>query len=421
MKVFVLDGDQNQAVACTRSLAHSGHTVWVGAPASWSKSAWSAFCSKSFIYSAPEQGTEAFLRDIIGQLNFAPGSLVLPLTERTTLPISSNRDEILRAGGVLVLPPHDEIRLAFDKLRTTSLARSLGIAVPQTVLVESDSQAEKTARNFHFPAVLKPRSSERLLPDGCVRPTGAPLYAGDAEEFLRAWVEISQRANGVLVQQFVQGSGEGYFALMHHGELRAEFAHRRIRDVRPTGSGSAVRVSIHPRSELREPGLAILKALHWHGVAMVEFRVRPDGTAVFMEVNGRFWNSLALAVHAGVDFPALLAHMAENGDVEPPPPYREGIRCRWLLGDVRHLLSVWRGAPSGYPDKYPGRLRSTLDFFTPVPGTFHDNFEWADPLPEIGDWLDFLFRRIPSKVQRRPGESEEPDAERGPSRPQQIF
>jgi hypothetical protein len=29
---------------------------------------------------------------------------------------------------------------------------------------------------------------------------------------------------------------------------------------------------------------------------------------------------------------------------------------------------------------------------TPVPGTFHDNFQWADPLPELGDWLDFLER-----------------------------
>ena len=29
---------------------------------------------------------------------------------------------------------------------------------------------------------------------------------------------------------------------------------------------------------------------------------------------------------------------------------------------------------------------------TPVPGTFHDNFQCADPLPELGDWLDFLER-----------------------------
>lgn len=417
MNILVLDGDQNQAVACTRSLARAGHTVRVGASSSWSKSAWSTSCSKSFTYSSPERSAQDFLEDIGAELKFAPGSFVLPLTERTTLPISSGRDAILRAGGELVLPPHDVIERAFDKLETTRLAQSLGIVVPRSVLVESESQAEQVARTFPFPAVLKPRSSERLFSDGRIQPTGAPRYARDAEEFCLVWQEISRRSAGVLAQEFVEGSGEGYFALMRHGELRAEFAHRRIRDVRPTGSGSAVRVSVPPRTVLREAGLAILQALGWHGVAMVEFRVRPDGTPIFMEVNGRFWNSLALAIYAGTDFPALLAHMAEHGDVEPPPPYREGVRCRWLLGDFRHLVAVWQGAPPGYPGKYPSRLRSTAEFLTPVPGTFHDNFELFDPLPEFGDWLEFFVHRIPAEIRKRSLERGDLNAERRYSRP----
>ena len=31
---------------------------------------------------------------------------------------------------------------------------------------------------------------------------------------------------------------------------------------------------------------------------------------------------------------------------------------------------------------------------TPVPGTFHDNFQRADPLPELGDWLDSAGARV---------------------------
>ena len=111
-----------------------------------------------------------------------------------------------------------------------------------------------------------------------------------------------------------------------------------------------------------------------------------------MEVNGRFWNSLPLACYAGADFPALLAQMAENGDVEKQNSFRTGVSCRWLLGDFRHLVEVWRGAPAGYPRPHPGRLRTLLAVMTPVPGTFHDNFQWADPLPELGDWLNFLER-----------------------------
>ena len=133
----------------------------------------------------------------------------------------------------------------------------------------------------------------------------------------------------------------------------------------------------------------MLRALNWHGVAMIEFRLRNDGVPVFIEVNGRFWHSLPLACLAGADFPALLAHMAEFGDVEPPPPYKVGLRCRWCVGDFRHLVEVWKGRPQGYPGFFPGRWSTLLAELTPHPGTFHDNFMWHDPLPELGDWIRF--------------------------------
>lgn len=125
---------------------------------------------------------------------------------------------------------------------------------------------------------------------------------------------------------------------------------------------------------------------------MVEFRHAAGKPPVFMEVNGRFWNSLPLACYAGMDFPALLARMVEGGDVASQLQFRTGVSCRWLLGDFRHLLEVWRGAPTGYPRTYPGRLRTLLSVLTPTPGTFHDNFQWQDPMPEVGDWLNFTQR-----------------------------
>jgi len=120
-----------------------------------------------------------------------------------------------------------------------------------------------------------------------------------------------------------------------------------------------------------------------------------------MEINGRFWTSLALAVYAGADFPAMVAEMAESGAVQPRGEYRIGVRCRWLLGDLRHLMEVWSGAPAAFPGKYPDRLRAILDFLLPVAGTHHDNFTLADPMPEFGDWIDFFMRRIPARLKKR--------------------
>lgn len=135
---------------------------------------------------------------------------------------------------------------------------------------------------------------------------------------------------------------------------------------------------------------------------MVEFRLPPGKPPVFLEVNGRFWNSLPLACYAGMEFPVLLANMAENGDIPTLLTYSTGVRCRWFLGDVRHVIEVWRGPPPGYPGKYPGRFRTLGALLRPVPGTVHDLFRWDDPLPEVGDWISLLQRAMDRKLVRSP-------------------
>ena len=411
MRVLVLDGNENHAVAAVRSLAAAGHDVYVGADSSWSKAGCSRYSKGSFRYTAPQVAVDEFVARIVSEVKKHDGTLVLPMTERTTMPLSERRDEIFNAGGLMVLPPHEVVLQAFDKRRTTELAKSLGVEVPATTVISNRLEAEKFVQTASFPLVLKPRSSEEVLPDGRVLSAGAPQYAKDRAEFMTACDEMFKRSSALLVQEFIEGRGVGYFALMQYGELRAEFAHRRIRDVRPTGSGSALRESVSPDSKVRDASLKILSALGWHGVAMVEFRQREDGTPVFLEVNGRFWNSLALSIHAGVDFPALVAEIAQGKELELIDEYRQNVRCRWFLGDFRHLLEVMRGAPAGYPGKFPSRWQTLAQFLTPVKGTYHDNFSLRDPLPEFADWIDFVFRKLPAGLRRNAKNVKVADAE----------
>jgi len=392
MRILVLDGNQNQAVASVRSLSHAGHEVLVGEASRWSKAGWSRFCRGTFHYPNPEQDARGFMGRISEISKQQPGTLILPMTEATTLPLSAQRGVLFSVGARLVLPDHGDVLRAFNKNEMVKLASSLGVAAPRSLAVNSLEDAGKAARLLKFPVVLKPRSSVETRSDGGVRITGRPRYARDAEQLLSRYQDLTRICSQMIAQEFVDGEGVGYFALMSHGELRAEFAHRRIRDVYPTGSGSAVRMSVDPDPEVRNASLAILKALRWHGVAMVEFRQARATPPVFMEVNGRFWNSLPLACYAGADFPAWLAELAENGDIPNKSKFRCGIVCRWLLGDFRHVIEVLKGAPDGYPRPYPDRWRSLLSVLTPHRRTYHDNFQWRDPLPELGDWLNFAER-----------------------------
>jgi len=179
LRVLVLDGNENQAVACVRSLARAGHEVSVGAETSWSKAGWSRFARAKFRYAPPQRDAEAFVetvaaetartRDTQGasrvrgtpEVSSASGTLVLPLTERTTLPLSAAREKIFAAGGRLVLPPHETVLRAFDKRQTTRLAASLGVAVSRTESISDRERARDFAARALYPVVLKPRSALR--------------------------------------------------------------------------------------------------------------------------------------------------------------------------------------------------------------------------------------------------------------------
>src|SRR5262252_3444099 len=153
MKIIVLDGNENQAVACVRSLARAGHQVVVGAPTAWSKAGWSRYCERTFVY--PALDVSAFVERIVQEARREPGALVMPMTERTTLPLSAERERVFAAGGRLALPAHETVLRAFDKRQTTRLASDLGIAVPRTALIGGREQIDEAIRVVGLPAVLK--------------------------------------------------------------------------------------------------------------------------------------------------------------------------------------------------------------------------------------------------------------------------
>jgi predicted ATP-grasp superfamily ATP-dependent carboligase len=298
------------------------------------------------------------------------------------------------------MPSHATMLKAYNKAQTTKIAGEVGVACPRTCRLSDAESAQRIAAGFPYPAALKCSTSVEMV-NGSVNGTPRTLYARDPQEFIEAYRQLSRRCSQVIAQEFIAGEGFVYCLLLCRGELRAEFAYRRIRSVHPTGWGACVRVSV-PAGGLREGSLSIIRALDpsWTGLASVEYRVSHDGTPFFLEVNPRTWNSMPLAVYAGVDFPRMVAEIAEHGDVDGQPGYPAGVVCRWWLGDLRRLLYIWRGVPGSYPGSTPGRLAALGQFLKPIPHAFHDNFVLADPLPAIGDWLAAAIRFLRRAVAR---------------------
>lgn len=116
-----------------------------------------------------------------------------------------------------------------------------------------------------------------------------------------------------------------------------------MREKPPSGGVGVVVESIAVDPALRAPLERLVERLAWHGVGMLELRRTPEGRAVVMELNPRLWGSLQLAIDAGADFPGWLLALHADGAAPSGEP-RTGVRVRWLLGDLDHLLIALRYA-----------------------------------------------------------------------------
>jgi hypothetical protein len=285
---------------------------------------------------------------------------------------------------------NDMLDRAFDKAQTVRLARACGVAVPSTCVPSSLEECRAAADRVGFPCVIKPRFSNAWTGKAFLPDRGTCYVRGPAE-LEEAVVARLQGELWPLIQGFVPGEGKGVFALCDRGQPVAWFAHQRLRDVRPTGSGSSLRRSIALDPRLQEPAGRLLRELEWHGPAMVEFRDDGCQPPCLMEVNGRFWTSLQLGVEAGVDFPLLWVRLLRDGSVPPQDRYRVGVTLRWLLGDLKRFLFILAGPPEGFPGRFPTVGQGIREFLGPQPpGTRLEVWTRSDPRPALGELVGGL-------------------------------
>lgn len=284
----------------------------------------------------------------------------------------------------LPFPDLEAVYAAHDKAALISRAKEKGVPVPKTVVVRETADVQRAVREVGLPAVVKPRFS-RFRRGGDWIHGGGTRYVRTPAELELACRAVQELVPFPLVQECIPGEGRGIFLLMKHGEVRAAFAHRRMREKPPSGGVSVLSESVPLDPALLEFSQRLLSDLKWHGVAMVEFkRDTRDGITKLMEINGRFWGSLQLAIDAGVDFPWLLYRLAVVGDITPVFSYKEGVRLRWWLGDLDWLLLCFRKSRS-----VSSRVAVIREFLKPSRARA-EIFRWGDPGPQLAELSQYV-------------------------------
>lgn len=362
MKILVTDGDNRAALAITRSLGRT-HEIIVGATQRRSLASVSRWCRASFVYPDPVRDPQGFLNTLREEVRRRHIDVLLPVSDITTIPVAEHQVDF----GPCRIPisDADTIKRAADKVEIMALAERLGVPCPVGVAVGNKDEAMAHAHEIDFPLVVKPGRS-RVRVDGRWLSTSV-RYADDPADLKKILSELHPAMFPVLLQERIQGPGVGLFLCCDHGRPLAAFCHERLREKPPSGGVSVLRESIAVDERARDYAQRLLGELRWHGIAMVEFkRDARDDIPKLMEINGRFWGSLQLAIDAGVDFPALLVRMLDDKNLAPVSGYRTGVRSRWLWGDIDALLMLLtkRAERERLPAAQRGRWRALAAFFT---------------------------------------------------------
>jgi len=394
-RILVLDGHAAAALAFARSLGRAGHWVAVGANHGiFAAAKLSKYCRASFSYPVSTDDTAAFAASVAEFAVKNRVELVIPITDWTTLPLSRHRQQV-ESVCPIVLPGAEALELAADKYRTVELARSLGIPVPATWLVSASSPTGTLPDNF--PVVVKDRASVRFV--GSTTVFGSVVYAYNRHDLEAKIADRLKAAGDVLVQEFVSGVGIGFSGFALDGEVRVPFQWERVRETDPRGSGSSARKSIPLEPQIVESSRALIMAAGFNGIAMVEYkREKGSGRAVLMEINGRPWGSIQLAIASGVDYPCYVAEWYLNGSKPPTEiAYNPRITCRRMVGELTHLENLRHGRPPQWPIPYPSFFGSLARMALPwYPGVRYDDLSLSDPKPgiaEISNWFRVRLRR----------------------------
>ncbi len=374
MRALLVDEGRDRAtLVAVRALTAAGFQVGTGGPPQ-SFASMSRYAGTHHLIRECSEDEDGFVADVARAVSERGYDIVFCSYEGGLLTLSRRREEI--APAVWPYPPYEVVRRTFDKLDLFGAATAAGVLTPYTVPADEGSLAQ-----WSGPVVVKARNHVPHRFETAV--FESPVQA-------RALVEQTLAEGGEpLLQTPLSGKmGAAVVVVGRDGTMLVEL-HQVADRTWPPGAGDTVlgRV-IATEVELSEAAARLARELGWTGLAQIELFRDEQGRPWITDFNGRFYGSMALAVRAGVNVPAIWARDALGLDPwngSRPSSARVGARFQWLNRDIR---AGWAGGPG-----------TLLDAVAAAPVAAHSMWEPADPMPVFRYLVPEAGRRLRRRVQ----------------------
>lgn len=305
------------------------------------------------------------------------------------LAVSRNRER-LQESLLLNVPDADTLESIADKYRQYELARSAGVPVPATVVLEKPADLEKVRQQVPFPVFVKACevTSWRNEMGGALK----GLVANTPEELAIQVDGLLARGLAVLVQELIPGPDTNHFKaccyVSTRGEVVRSFALRKLRQ-QPPGFGFGCLVESVYDPDVLNLGKRFLESIDYRGIGSAEFkRDERDGELKLIELNPRYWQQAALAERCGVNFPLAQYLDLTAGVPAQATRYEEHVKWLNFFADMDSFRVY--------------RRRGELTFRAWIQGhrgpKIYSNFAADDPIPGLSAVAKNLMERRPMRT-----------------------
>ncbi len=388
--ILIISINTGIGLSLVRSLGKRGINVYGIGSSRTSIGFFSKYLKKGFIlpnFKWNENELEYIQRviEIIQENNI---NYILAISEPLLLLLNEHRDKIEKYAKLLI-PTYSLLDKVFDKKKTLETAQKLGIPIPKTIYLDEDlPDIEYLKKEFDtFPIVIKP--IHRVYTQKIdIKRDFKIKYIYSYESLIKTLQDL--KGYPVMVQEFCAGEGLTICVFRFREEILAIFQYKVIHAYPPIGGASVYRESVEINSKVKEYTLRLLEEIGWEGPCEVEMRQEyKTGMIKLMEINGRFWGALPLAIKAGVDFPYLTYQAFGKGGKIFINEYKIGVKCCLLGAELQWILASLFSNRKGIKEK----IKAICEFIgTFYPKIKHDIQSIDDPLPGIMDILIILTK-----------------------------
>ena len=269
------------------------------------------------------------------------------------------------------LPPHGLVERSLDKLALISAASRHGLSSPFTIACRGRAEALAAARRIGFPVIIKPVRAVFEV-QGAPRRVGA-MFAPDERALESA---VLAYGGSCLVQRRERGAVLSFAGVLADGRLLANVLARYHRTWRPDAGGASFSETMTTPPWLAERAESLLNEIGWEGLFELELIECPDGRYAAIDLNPRLFGSLALAIGAGVNLPAVWClHVLGRRVV--PSRARPGVFYRCEEADFAHVLWQLRR----------GKVGAAVRALRVRRRVVHSHFSSRDPAPLLARLL----------------------------------